>query len=238
MNPTGDDAVSSTADRAGDPVGLLDHAYGQVSSLLTRLDPADFWLPTTASAWCVQDVVFHLLLDTQRALITYASPTTEPADVDAASYWHAFRPGQDPRAEAAQARFVRLGSAAYGSSASLVGQWTETAAAAVRAAGTITLATRVRTQGHVLEVADFTSTLVVEACVHHLDLVAHLDAPPEPDPVVLGHTRTVLELIADEPLPSTWSDRRAVLLGTGRTTPTDRDRASARLLVSRLPLLG
>ena len=220
------------------PTELLGRAYGQLSSLLAQLDPADFWLPTAASAWCVQDVVFHLLLDAQRALMTYATPAVEPADVDAVSYWQPFRPGSDARAEAAHARFVRLASAAYGSTEALIGHWDDTASAAVRAAGSTAPGTRVATQGHVLDVDDFSSTLVVEACVHHLDLLAELSSYPEPDPLVLRHTRGVLESIGGHRFPPSWSDRKAVQLGCGRGAPTAADRDDAGALVDRLPLLG
>jgi hypothetical protein len=221
-----------------DPLDLLDRAYAQVTSTVSSLPDDQFWRPTGASAWCVQDLLFHLLLDAQRALVAYASPTDAAADVDAVSYWAPFRPGADPVAESAHARFVRVASAAYRSPATLVGHWTDTATAAVRAARAAGSGTRVSTQGHALVTADFADTLAVEAGIHHLDLTAHLPSPPEPDPVLLRHVRTVLEGIAGAELPAEWSDRDAVLIGTGRRQPSDQDRARAPQLVARLPLLG
>ncbi len=217
---------------------LLSRAYGQVSSLVTGLDPADFGRASGASGWSVLDVLYHLLLDAQRALVTYASPTTDPVDVDAVGYWRPFRPDVDVTGAAAHARFVRTAAAAYASPSSLVGQWVDTADAAARASRAAPAAGRVRTQGHVLEMPAFTSTLVVEAAVHHLDLVAHLPAASAPDPVVLSHTREVLELLAGGPLPATWSDRQAVLIGTGRALLSDQDHQLHAELHDRLPLLG
>src|SRR5262249_59985297 len=67
----------------------------------------------------------------------------------------------------------------------LVWEWTETSAAACRAARACCHAA-VATQGHVLSVADFAATLAVEAAVHYLDLTVALPSAPEPDPASLA----------------------------------------------------
>ena len=159
--------------------------------------------------------MFHQLLDAQRGLVALASPTEDAADVDAVSYWAPFHPaaGDGGRGHAA---VVCAAAAAYRTGAVLAGQWRETSRAAVR------------TQGHVLTVADLVSTLVVEATVHLLDLTVELPDAPAPPPAALRHTRGVLEASYGGPLPAAWDDTEAVLRGTGRLPADD----------PRLPLLG
>jgi hypothetical protein len=99
----------------------------------------------------------------------------------------------------------------------------------------------VGTQGHVLGVPDFVSTLVVESTVHHLDLVVELPAGAPgaaPDPEALALTRAVLEGIHGAPLPAAWDDVTSVLKGTGRVGLTDADRAALGDAADRVPLLG
>jgi uncharacterized protein (TIGR03083 family) len=206
---------------------LLEELWGRMTAAVTALDEAAYDVPTRAAGWCVRDLLFHQLLDAQRALVALASPTDAAADVDAVSYWAPFHPaaGDGGRAHAA---FVRAAAAAYRTGAGLAGQWRETSQAAVRAARAADPRSRVRTQGHVLTVADLVSTLVVEATVHLLDLTVGLPDPPAPPPAALRHTRGVLEASYGGPLPAAWDDTEAVLRGTGRLPADD----------PRLPLLG
>jgi hypothetical protein len=48
-------------------VGALLSGYRQVTGAVSRLSPRDFLRPTLTDDWCVSDVLFHLLLDAQRA---------------------------------------------------------------------------------------------------------------------------------------------------------------------------
>jgi hypothetical protein len=73
-------------------------------------------------------LLYHLLLDAQRALVSFATPAAGTADVDFISYWAPFRPGAE--GYDAHARFVRRVAAAYSSDRVIVAQWRETAAAA------------------------------------------------------------------------------------------------------------
>src|SRR5437879_4052600 len=134
--------------------------------------------PTRCAGWAVADVLYHQLLDARRALRTFASPSDAPADRDDVSYWADYAPGgQDGGAvhaaeSAVHARYVRIAAAAY-PPGTLAWEWSETAAAACRAARACGHPA-VTTQGHVLIVADFAATLVVEAAVHYLDLIVAL----------------------------------------------------------------
>jgi hypothetical protein len=80
------------------------------------------------------------------------------------------------------------------------------------------------TQGHVISVADFCSTLVVEATTHLLDLTVDLDGAPQPAAAALAEARRVLEGLHRGPLPAQWRDTEAVLEGTGRSPLSEEDR--------------
>lgn len=215
---------------------LLGQVYGLVTDTVDALEDDGFRRPTRAEGWTIRDLLFHQLLDAQRALVALASPTATEADVDDVTYWEAFRPdGGD--GGAGHARFVRAATAAYDAPAVLVEHWRTTAGAAVRAVATADPAGRVETQGHVIAVPDLISTLVLEATVHHLDLTLHLAAPrPPADALVLS--RTVLEQLYGAPLPEEWDDTQALLKGTGRVALDDRDRELLGERAAELPLLG
>jgi hypothetical protein len=177
-----------------------------------------------------------MLLDAQRALVTFASPSAAPADVDFVSYWAPFRPGAD--GYDAHARFVRRAAAAYQSDLVIVARWTETATAAVQAASTLARDTKVATQGHVLAAADFLATLAVEATIHHLDLVAGDPAPAGPSGPGLAVTRATLDGILGQPVPAGWDDVDYVLKATGRAPLAPGDHVCLGALAGRFPLLG
>jgi hypothetical protein len=198
--------------------------------------------PAGCAGWAVTDVLFHQLLDAQRALVAFATPVTEPPDRDDVTYWAEFTPqageaGARARAgAAAHARFVRVAASAY-QPGTLPRVWSETAAAAGRAARACQ-AVAVATQGHVLRPVDFTATLVVETAVHYLDLTADLPSAPPPDPAPLALVRRVLDGLLGHPLPAGWDDAAAALKGTGRVPLTDEDRAVLGPLAGRIPLFS
>jgi Mycothiol maleylpyruvate isomerase N-terminal domain len=218
----------------------LETGYRNVTDVVTGLSEADLTRPSGCAGWAVTDVLYHQLLDAQRALVAFATPVTEPADRDDVSYWGAFAPeggeaGDQARAgAAAHARFVRLAASAY-PPGTLARVWSETAAAACRAARACQAA-GVATQGHVLRPADFAATLAVETAVHYLDLTVDLPSAPPPDPVSLTLVRRVLEGLLDSPLPASWGDASAAVKGTGRVSLTDEDRAVLGPLADRVPL--
>jgi len=109
---------------------LLAAAYGSISGMVGRLPAGDFERRSRCAGWAVGDVLFHLLLDAQRALVTFATPVETEPDVDAVTYWSPFRPGGTGSAAAqAHARFVRLAARAYSGPPGLVAHWADTAAA-------------------------------------------------------------------------------------------------------------
>lgn len=218
----------------------LDTGYRNVTDVVTGLGEAELMLPSGCAGWAVTDVLYHQLLDAQRALVAFATPVTEPADRDDVTYWAAFAPRDDAAGEraragaAAHARFVRVAASAY-SPGTLARVWSETAAAVCRAARACPAAA-VATQGYVLRPADFTATLAVETAVHYLDLTVSLPSAPPPGPASLALVRRVLEGLLGSPLPGSWDDASAAVKGTGRVPLTDQDRALLGPLAGHLPL--
>ena len=134
-----------------------------------RPDEEELARPSRCLGWTRADLLYHLLLDAQRALVAFAAPATALPDADVVSYWAPFRPGDDTYA--AHARFVRRSAAACQPDLAIVAQRKHTATAAAHAATALDGDARVAVQGHVMA-GDFLATLTVEATIHHLGLVA------------------------------------------------------------------
>ena len=218
---------------------VLGRCYRLITDAVARLDAAGFALPTRAEGWTVRDLLFHQLLDAQRALVAFATPSDAEPDVDDVTYWLPYQPGASggaAEAARAHARFVRAAAAAYATTDSLVSQWRATSEAAARAAAATDPVGRVETQGHVLTVPRFLGTLVVEATVHHLDLTLEIDGSA-PDEDALAYTVGVLHALRGRSLPSGWDDVTTVLRATGRLPLDDAARAELGP-VDRWPLLG
>lgn len=215
---------------------MLAEAYSRVTAAVAELAEPDLSTGTRCRGWTVADVVYHLLLDAERALVALATPTDRPPDADAASYWAMHKPGSPWAAD--HERFVRLCTAAHSGYRQVIDRWAQTSAAAVRAARLAPASGRVATQGHVLSVADFASTLVVEAVFHHLDLTVNLPAAAPPAPAPLELTRTVLDRILGRQAPPEWPSTDYILVAGGRLPlPADR-RAALGPHADRFPLLG
>ena len=229
----------SDLDRAA-VLDALSAAYQNVTAVAGGLGEADLMRPSRCAGWAVADVLYHQLLDARRALRTFASPSDGPVDCDDVSYWTDYAPAGGGPAyadeSAAHARYVRIAAAAYPPGA-LAWEWSETAAAACRAARACGHAA-VTTQGHVLTVADFAATLAVEAAVHYLDLTVALPGTPAPDPASLALVRRVLGGLLGAPLPASWDDVAAALKGTGREPLTDADRQALGSRAARFPLFA
>jgi uncharacterized protein (TIGR03083 family) len=211
-------------------------AYQAVTGDVSKLGEDELARPSRCLGWSRGDLLFHLLLDAQRALVTFATPAAGGPDVDFASYWAPFQPGAEGYLR--HARFTRRIASAFESDLAIVALWTETAAAAARAATALPGDVKVATQGHVLLAPDFLATLAVEATIHHLDLAAGETSLAGPSGPGLAVTRQTLDGILGQPVPAGWDDVTYALKATGRTELTDGDRASLGTLAARLPLLG
>jgi uncharacterized protein (TIGR03083 family) len=211
-------------------------SYQAVTSDAGKLGEVELARSSFCRGWSRADLLFHLLLDAQRALVTFATPAAGEPDVDFASYWTPFQPGAEGYDE--HARFVRRVASSYRSDLVIVALWTETAAAAARAAAALPAAAKVATQGHVLSAADFLATLAVEATIHHLDLAAGDGSLAGPSGPGLAVTRETLDGILGQQVPVGWDDVSYVLKATGRAELTDGDLTGLGALAARFPLLG
>ena len=221
-----------------DNAAVLSEAYAAITELVSPLDPFDFSRPTGCAGWTINALLFHILLDAQRCLITLADPVDSAADTDAVTYWRAYESaqGDDERKREAHAAFVRKSAEAYLRPSGLVEQWTDTCRAAAAAARRADPAARVATQDHVLTVRDFLATLVVEAALHHLDLVVALPDGLPPPASALRITRRTLEGLLGQPAPG-WADVALARGLTGRRDLSHDERAELGEAVERLPLI-
>ena len=109
-------------------------------------------------------------------------------------------------------RFGRMQSGVFASWSMLRDMHAETASAAAHAAQHSDPRALVGTQGHTLAVDDLLSTLVVEAAIHHLDMVVHLPAVAGPTAAPLAEVRRVVDALASNPFPADWADEDVALL--------------------------
>ncbi len=207
----------------------LEAAYAGVTAVVAGLSDRDLLLPSGCRGWTVADLLLHVTGDAQRALVALHTPAVAPPDVDFVSYWRAFPGGSEELGPNVQ--WIRRSAAAFQRPSGIVGLWTDTAPAAAHAARTAEFAGFVGTQGHMLAVPDFLATLVTEAVIHHLDLVAELPGAPDPAAeAVRIAVATLAGLAGPAGLPAHWSPLETLRKGTGREQPDVPD--------SRFPLLG
>ncbi len=201
---------------------------------VAALADEDFERPSGCAGWLVRDLVCHLVIDAQDVLITLVTPATGAPTVDAVTYWKLVEPptGEDPL----DALIPRL-AAAYGEPGLLRFHLDDVGSAAGRAAELADPAACVGTRDEVLTVGDYLSAYVVEWTLHHLDLIAHLPSAPEPPAETLAAARASLEKIAGSGFPASLSDKEALLIGTGRRTPTDAERETLGDFAEQLPFI-
>lgn len=199
-----------------------------------ELADQDWERPSGCTGWLVRDLVCHLVIDAQDVLITLVTPADAEPTVDSVTYWPVVDPptGEDPL----DALIPRL-AAAYGDPRWLKFHFDDVGAAAGRAAALADASVRVSTRDEVLTVGDYLSAYVLEWTLHHLDLIAHLPSAVEPPDETLSAARTSLEKIVGAPYPASLSDRDALLIGTGRRTPTDAEAAALGEFAAKLPVV-
>jgi hypothetical protein len=215
-------------------VELLALTYRPLLAFADELDDARGWLPTALPGWCVRDLVFHLAADCQRALVALATPADGPANTDEVSYWSHWQPGTSGAQSGL--RGTRIIASAWSSVRGPADLYSETARAVLVAAGRVGLDEIVGTQGYRLTAESLLRTLVVEAAMHHLDLVPVLPSPPSGE--ALAEVRHVLDGLLGEPAPTDWDDVRYAQIGTGRAELTDAERATLGPRAERFPLFG
>jgi uncharacterized protein (TIGR03083 family) len=219
-----------------DALGALSETYRATTAALSALSDDDWARPSRCQGWSVRDVVFHLLLDPQRALVAFASPTVAEPTTDFIAYWRPFRASSEGAVR--HAEFVRRAAAAFPRPALIAEMWAETSEAALRASALSPPQGRVETQHLVIAVPDLLATLTVEAALHHLDLTVNLDHPPAAPATALEIVRTTLDGLLGTAPPVTWAAEVYALKGTGRMELDEDDRRRLGELQERFPLLG
>jgi uncharacterized protein (TIGR03083 family) len=216
-------------------VDLFARSWTALLAAVANLSDEDFARPSGCAGWLVRDLVCHLVIDAQDVLITLVTPADTEPTRDAVTYWTVTQTpptGDDPL----DALIVRL-AAAYEEPWLLKFHLDDVGSAAGRAARLADPDLRVSTQDEVLTAGDYLSAYVLEWTLHHLDLVAHLPDAAGPSVEVLAGARELLERIAGAAFPSSFSDTAALLIGTGRRTPTDEEKAQLGTLDAKLPLV-
>jgi hypothetical protein len=218
----------------GAAVELFSRSWTALRTAVAEVPDEDFERPSGCTGWLVRDLVCHLVIDAQDVLITLVTPAETEPTVDALTYWNLVEPptGEDPL----DALIPRL-AAAYGEPRWLKFHLDDVGSAAGRAAELADPAVRVSTRDEVLTVGDYLSAYVLEWTLHHLDLVAHLPSAAEPPAETLAAARASLEKIAGASFPASFSDQDALLVGTGRRTPTGAEQTALSGFPARLPLI-
>ncbi len=215
-------------------VELLRATLEDLADTLDSVGEESSWEPTGCRGWSVLDLGFHLLEDAHRALVDLGTPVDGPADTDAVGYW---RPGRPSPHDGDDLWDTRVSASVQGGLPRIARRHREAVAALVVSAGRMDLHDVVRSQGAAMTVADDLSTMVVEAAIHHLDLVVRVDRPgPAAGP--LAEVRRVLEGLLGSPFPARWDDVTAARRGTGREPLTDDDRAELGDRAAAFPLFG
>ncbi|MCC8338067.1 maleylpyruvate isomerase N-terminal domain-containing protein [Streptomyces sp. R1] len=207
-------------------------SWSALLAAVAGLSDEDFARPSGCTGWLVRDLVCHLVIDAQDVLITLATPSAGEPTRDAVTYWRVVEPptGDDPL----DALTVRL-AAAYEQPGLLKFHLDDVGSAAGRAAALADPAGRVGTQGQVLAAGDYLSAYVLEWTLHHLDLIAHVPGAVGPPAEGLGRSRELLEGVVAATFPASFTDRDALLIGTGRRAPTAAETAALGALAARLP---
>ncbi|MEU1406229.1 maleylpyruvate isomerase N-terminal domain-containing protein [Streptomyces sp. NPDC005728] len=214
---------------------LFSRSWSALRTAVADLPDEDFERPSGCTGWLVRDLVCHLVIDAQDVLITLVTPADTAPTADAATYWDLL--GEPPTGEDPLDALIPRLAAAYGEPRWLKFHLDDVGSAAGRAAGLADPAGRVSTQDKVLTIGDYLSAYVLEWTLHHLDLVAHLPSAAGPPAETLAAARASLEKIAGTPFPASFSDRDALLVGTGRRTPTAAEKTALGDFAAQLPLV-
>jgi hypothetical protein len=216
-------------------VDLFSLTWAALRTAVAELSDEDFAQPSGCSGWLVRDLACHLIIDAQDVLITLATPAEAEPTRNAVTYWNVAETpptGDDPL----DALIVRL-AAAYQEPRLLKFHLEDLGAAAGRAAELADPSMRVSTKDEILTAGDYLSAYVLEWTLHHLDLIANLPHSAEPPSEGLIRSREMLETVAGIPFPARFSDRDALLIGTGRRAPTAAETAELGELAAKLPLV-
>jgi len=179
--------------------------------------------------WSRLDAVTHVISGWQEMLGGLVSVVDAEPTVDAATYWSAFADAYGGEDSVSLLMAQRRRTSTYSRPESTREHLRELAAALVRGVDAFG-DQRCLWQKHVFAPGDFLAVWAVENVVHHLDLRSVEPAPAN----ALALARATVEALAGTPLPSSWTDEDATLIGTGRRPVPD----GVGELAGRLPVLG
>jgi hypothetical protein len=215
-------------------VNLFRRCWAALREAVADLEAEHFAELSGCTGWLVRDLVCHLIIDAQDVLITLVTPADSPPTRDSATYWEVVESlAVDNPLDALTVRLA----AAYGEPSLLKFHLDDIGSAAGRAADLADPDARVGTRGQVLTIRDYLDAYVLEWTLHHLDLIAHLPDAPPPPAEGLSFSRRLFETIAGAPLPATWPDADALLIGTGRRPATSAEHADLAADGVRIPLI-
>jgi uncharacterized protein (TIGR03083 family) len=209
--------------------------YSLLGEIVSSLTSDDLLEASGCRGWTNTDLLFHMLLDAQRALVTFNTPAGRDPDKDYVTYWQGFVASDE--GSKSHARFVRISAAAHQDPSRICDRWIESSQAAIRSCATTDLDV-VSTQGHVLTMIDFVATLVVEAAIHHLDLVKNLEERRGPAPSALSVTTATLDGLMAHARPAHWDDTTYLLKATGREPLNDPDRIALGGAANEIPVFS
>ncbi|MEV5204681.1 maleylpyruvate isomerase N-terminal domain-containing protein [Streptomyces sp. NPDC053720] len=213
---------------------LFSRSWTALRTAVAEFPDEDFARPSGCAGWSVRDLVCHLVIDAQDVLITLVTPAEAEPTRDALTYWNVSETpptGDDPL----DALIVRL-AAAYEEPRLLKFHLDDVGSAAGRAAVLADPDLRVGTRDVVLTAGDYLGAYVLEWTLHHLDLVAYVPDAAGPPAEGLARSREMLERIAGAAFPAAFSDTDALLVGTGRRTPTVAEKAELGERAAKFPL--
>ncbi|HEX2895051.1 MAG TPA: maleylpyruvate isomerase N-terminal domain-containing protein [Marmoricola sp.] len=179
--------------------------------------------------WTRLDVVVHVLAGWQEMLGGLVSPVDTPPTVDAASYWPAFREQYADDDPLLALMTQRRRTATYARPAAATAQLHDVGESLRRGVESFAHP-RCLWDGHVFTAGDYLAVWAVENVVHQLDLISNAPASASG----LSLSRRTIEALVGQPLPDSWSDETATLIGTGRQPAPDGLGAWSSLL----PALG
>ena len=206
-------------------------AVDRFTSAVAGLSEHDLLGASRCHGWTRLEVVSHVIAGWEEMLGGMVSRVQAPPSVDAATYWTAFVAESAEEDPVAVLMTQRRRAVAYARPSAAQAHLGDVAAAVRRGAAALP-GHACTWQGHVFTAGDFLAVWAVEDAVHHLDLA--LDPALDPAPAeALALTRRTIEALVGAPLPSTWSDLTAALVGTGRLPVPDEGAA----LADRFPAL-
>lgn len=194
-----------------------------------ELGEYDLLAASRCHGWTRLDVVVHVIGGCDEMLRGLVARVDATPTVDAASYWSAFAAEFATDDPVPSLMSQRRRTAAFARPASAAAELRDVGAALQRGVELFQDGA-CRWQGHVFSAGDYLAVWAVEHVVHLLDLLSD-HAPPAG---ALRLARATIEALVGEPLPRSWSDVDATLIGTGRVPVPD----GAGSVGSRLPALG